>query len=460
MKTTILKSIFIIALSAGLVTSCVNDDDYGIPNLTNFRCAEAGSIVATKTMQEIFAIATAANGSPVKYAEDDIIEAYVVSSDKGGNFFKTLHLQSADKTIGMTALIDYSNYANLYQVGRKVFVKLKDRHIQIRDGGLLIGALDGNSVFRIPQPIVVSTIPRTCDPAVPEAELITNITIEQAITSNVHLNKLIEFTNVQFAASSVGKPYHIPANGNAGTNHSITDINGKTILVRSGSFTRYAVNIVPGNSGSIRGVLTRFGSTYQFTPRFESDIMLTEERFFINTQVGGTDVQYLATRTENFESYILNNRIFPLYINDAYTGSRYWEVKTFSNNKYIQMSSFGGAPESNRSLFYVPVDMTAATTLSFKTKDGFNNGPVLKVYYTTNYTPGTDVANATLVDITNQFTIATGSTSTFGTTFINSGIFNIPAAVTGNGFFVFEYIGTNIAPARTTNMQIDDIVIN
>jgi hypothetical protein len=188
--------------------------------------------------------------------------------------------------------------------------------------------------------------------------------------------------------------------------------------------------------------------------------MLTEERFFINTQLGGTDIQYLGTRTENFESYEANNRIFPLYINDSYLGSRYWEVKSFSNNKYIQMSSFGGSPDSNRSLFYVPVDMTAANTLSFKTKDGFNNGNVLKVYYTTNYTPATDVANATLVDITNQFTIATGSTSGFASTFTNSGIFNIPAAVTGNGFFIFEYIGTNIAPAKTTTMQIDDIVIN
>jgi hypothetical protein len=187
--------------------------------------------------------------------------------------------------------------------------------------------------------------------------------------------------------------------------------------------------------------------------------MLTQERFFINTQVGGTDIQYLGSRTENFESYALNLRVFPLYVNDSYTGSRYWEVKSFSNNKYIQMSSFGGAPESNRSLFYVPVDMTVANTLSFKTKDAFSNGNVLKVYYTTNYTPGTDVANATLVEITNQFTIATGSPG-FGPTYINSGVFNIPAAVTGNGFFVFEYIGTNIAPAKTTTMQIDDIVIN
>ena len=104
--------------------------------------------------------------------------------------------------------------------------------------------------------------------------------------------------------------------------------------------------------------------------------------------------------------------------------------------------------------------MTAANTFSFKSKDGYNNGAVLKVYYTNNYTPGTDLSTATLVDITSQFTISTGNTSGYGTTFISSGNYSIPAAVTGNGFFIFEYSGTNVAPAVTTTMQIDDIVVN
>jgi len=460
MKTTILKSIFLIAFSTALFTSCVNDDDYSTPDLSSFNCEEAASITPTKTVQEIFAIATAANGLPVKYTDDDIIELDVVSSDKGGNFFKTIHLQSTDKSIGLTALIDYANYATLYQVGRRVFVRLKDRYIQIKDGGLLIGELDGNSVFRIAAPLVVPTIPRTCEAPKSDEEMLTTVTITEALASNAYLNRLIEFTDVQFASSAVGKPYHIPANGNSGTNHSITDMSGKTIIVRSTSFSRYAVNLVPEKSGNIRGILTRFGSTFQFTPRYESDIMLDKERFYVNTQLGGTDVQYLGARTENFESYAVANRIFPLYVNDAYIGSRYWDVRSFSNNKYIQMSSFGGTPETNRALFYVPVDMTAANTFSFKTKDGFNNGNVLKVYYTTNYTPGTDVANATLVDITNQFTIASGTTSGYAATFVNSGIFNIPVTVTGNGFFVFEYVGQAIAPAVTTTIQIDDIAIN
>lgn len=460
MKTNILKSILFVALSAGIFTSCVNDDDYSTPNLDKINCEEAGSIAPTKTIKEIFDIANAAAGLPVQYAEDDIIEAIVVSADKGGNFFKTMHLQSLDKSIAITVLVDYANYSTLYQSGRRVFVKLKDRYIQIKDGGLLIGELDGNSVFRIAQPLVVPTIPRSCDAPVNDDELVTGLTITEALASNEHLNKLIEFTGVQFLTSAVGKPYHLPANGTSGTNHTITDAAGKTIIVRSTSFSKYAVKLVPGNSGSIRGILTRFGSTYQFTPRTEDDIKLTEERFYINTQLGGTEIVYSGSLTENFESYAVNNRIFPKYLNDSYVGARYWEVKSFSNNKYIQMTSFGGTPEVNRTFFYVPVDMTAASTFSFKTKDGYYNGPALKVWYTTNYTPGTDIANATLVDITNQFTYSSGNTNGYAPAFINSGVYNIPATVTGNGFFIFEYTGTGLAPAVTTTMQIDDISIN
>ena len=123
------------------------------------------------------------------------------------------------------------------------------------------------------------------------------------------------------------------------------------------------------------------------------------------------------------------------------------------------MSSFGGTPEANKAMFIVPVDLTAASVFSFKTKAGFVNGNCLKVYYSTNYTPGGNVNNATLVDITSNFTLSPGLTSGYPTNFTNSGNWNIPAGLTGNGFFIFEYTG-NGNGGVTTTMQIDDIVIN
>ena len=275
---------------------------------------------------------------------------------------------------------------------------------------------------------------------------------------------LIEFDAVQFTDASLGKKYYDASLNSLGgaTNHEISDQFGNKVILRVSEFATFASNTVPSQNGKIRGVMTKYNSDYQFMIRTLNDVNLTNNRLAIDLYppIGGTAIVYDATLNEPFTSYTTNNQqIFPKYINDAAVGSRYWQVKTFSGNKYIQMSSFGGTPEANRSLFIVPVNMTAANTLSFKTKDGFNNGAVLKVYYTTNYVPGTQITGATLVDITSSFTIATGTITGYATNFTNSGTYNIPASLTGNGFFVFEYVG-NGSGGATTTMQIDDIVIN
>ena len=93
---------------------------------------------------------------------------------------------------------------------------------------------------------------------------------------------------------------------------------------------------------------------------------------------------------------------------------------------------------------------------SIKTKDGYNNGNCLKVYYSTSYTPGSDIGTTSKVNITNNFAIASGTTSGYATNFTNSGDFVIPSSVTGNGFFIFEYTG-NGAGGVTTTIQIDDV---
>ena len=102
--------------------------------------------------------------------------------------------------------------------------------------------------------------------------------------------------------------------------------------------------------------------------------------------------------------------------------------------------------------------MTPGNNFSFQTKDGFNDGAVLRVYYSTNYTAGGNVSDATLVDITSSFQIATGSTSGYATNFTNSGNFTIPSNLTGNGFFIFEYTGQDDTGVTTT-MQLDNVKV-
>jgi hypothetical protein len=69
------------------------------------------------------------------------------------------------------------------------------------------------------------------------------------------------------------------------------------------------------------------------------------------------------------------------------------------------------------------------------------------------------MSQATLVDITSSFTIATGTTSGYANNFTNSGDYVIPASLTGNGYFIFEYSGNGVGNVLTTTMQLDDIKV-
>ena len=442
------------------LTSCVNGDDYGVPNLSN----DCVTITKTKEVSDITNIATATT-VPYTTSETvvDYIEAYVTSSDEGGNFYKSISMMSLDGLKGFSMPVDNYNLYTEFEPGRKVTIKLdKNRYFNKQHGSTVIGSSYNAGVGRVSGVEYKNVILRSCTD-VNENDIKKNLTIAQA-KNDQYLNMLIEFDAVQFTDASLGKKYYDATLNSLGgaTNHEISDQFGNKVILRVSEFATFASNTVPSQNGKIRGVMTKYNSDYQFMIRTLNDVNLTNNRLDIDLYppIGGTAIVYDATLNEPFTSYTTTNqKIFPKYINDAAVGSKYWQRKVFGGNTYIQMSSFGGTPEANRSLFIVPVNMTAANTLSFKTKDGYNNGAVLKVYYTTNYVPGTQITTATLVDITSSFTIASGTTTGYATNFTNSGTYNIPAGVTGNGFFVFEYVG-NGSGGATTTMQIDDIVIN
>jgi len=469
MKTNFLKSIFCIALASVVFTGCVNDDDYSVPSL---ECTDTAP-AATKTVAEIYAQATT---TATLYSADDVIEARVVSSDKGGNFYKVVYLTSLDGTRGFSVAINQSDLFSDYNVGRKIAIKLQGLYTQIRNNTLQIGALYQGNVGQIAAATYKASLKRTCD-VVDEETLVNSITLSQI--SNDYIGKLIELQDVQFADSALGQNYYNPQNVvGSETNHQITDATGATLIFRTGNFAEYKAMPVSSKSGNIRGILTKFGSDFQFVARYTTDIKLTEDRIGgepeepetpSGTSVGGTDIQFSGTVNENFESYAITNpyfTAFPKYVNDKTTGERYWQVKQFptnTGNKYIEMTSYTGTSTPGivgKTYFFVPVNFTAANTFTFKKEFRYMAGAALKVYYVTaaNYTAGQAVNVGTYTDITSSFTGLTyPANGASENSFTTAGTYAIPASLTGNGFFVFEYTGTATV---TTTVQIDEIVIN
>ena len=466
----IIKNSFIILMSILLFSGCVNDT-YDTPKFGD--CVDPG-LTKNKTIADIYAVAKNPVATPPSvipntptYTTDDIIEAYVVSSDEGGNFYKSMYFQAVDGSKGFNLSIDEVNlYAKNYQPGKKVFLKMKGLAYANPTSygvGLIFGAAptEQYAVDRLPTLEYPKHLIASCD-AVSEDAIVRKITLAQV--SDTYLNTLVEIDNVQFTDEAAGGTYDSNREDEYDSSIYITD-GTKTLTIRTSRFANFAGHKVPTGKGKIRGVLTKYNSTFQIIMRTERDANMPNPRVdYTPALVGANSTVFPATVNETFESYVSSpsQTNFPNYINDAAIGSRYWEVKTFSSNKYIQMTSFGSGGANNTYLF-VPVNMTTASTFSFRSNMGYWNGAVLKVYYVhaTDYKKKKKIDVTKMTNITSNFTIPTTPTSGYGTTFVSSGVYALPATVTGNGYFVFEYAGNaNAFPAVTTTLQLDNITVN
>ena len=460
MKNILLKSALLLSLAIGLLSGCANDDHYITPNQT----LVTYELTTTRTVASLLP----AGGIPTAFIANDIIEAYVTSSDEKGTFYKSISFQTiptdASAPIGFSVPIDVTTlYGKGFTPGRKVYIQLNGLYAATVYGSLQIGSLYNGTIGRIS----VFDWQKHLFPSatiVPESAMVRTMSLATAY-DDANQNTLVELDEVQFSEGSINRTYYDIDSGGGATNHTlVSSAGGPVQIIRFSSFCPFTGKQVPKFSGKIRGVLTKYTTTFQFIVRYESDIQLTLPRFDVSPPIVGGALVYGGTLNEPFTSYAVNQTNFPKYINDALVGGRYWRVRTFSGAQYLEMSSFTGASgipvaEANKSAFIVPVDLTAASNFSFKTQSGFDNGSPLKVYYSTNYVPGGPITNAMLVDITSSFNIPNGPGFGYATTFTASGNYAIPVGLTGNGYFIFIYEGNGVGGVTTT-MRIDDISIN
>lgn len=268
--------IYFYILIVLLSFSCVTGDEFDEPKVT---CTD--TINVSKTVQEIFNIATT---TVTKYLDDDYIEAYVTSSDQGGNFFKTFSMQTLDGSLGLSVPIDQTDLYTIYNPGRKVYIKLKNSFIEIDNdaleiGDLFIGNFLNESVGRIANPAFEEVVLKSCE-VIDENSLVNSITINDV--SDIYLNTLVEFTDVQFTEEALGSNYYDSNKDDFGaTNYLIEDSKGANLIFRTSSFANFAHTEVPNGNGSIRGVLTKFNGEYQLLARTINDIQLNNDRINI-----------------------------------------------------------------------------------------------------------------------------------------------------------------------------------
>jgi hypothetical protein len=443
MKTRMLKSVYLLAF-ASLFSSCVNDDNYDIPNL---ECTET-SLIKTKEVSQIPASSTVA-----QYTGDDVIEAYVTSSDEGGNFFKSISFQTLDGSQGFSVPVDVTSTFTNFEPGRKVMIKMKNLYTDVSNGGKRFGALFLSSgvasVGRLSEADYKKVLNRSCT-VVNEDDLVKTVTIAQA-KNDANINVLIEIENVQFSDAAITTTYYTSTQDLGGaTNHLLTDADGNTVIFRTSSFANFAGKPVAPGRGKVRGVMTKFGSDYQFVARTENDIQLT-----------GTRLTPLIS--ENFESISStgNNQFvaLPGWTNVSMNGTERWEARLFSGNKYAQMSAFGTGESNVDTRLITPainLNNTTGEYFRFGYKTGFANGVGLTVWYSTDYN-GTGTVAAVNAATWTQFTVPLNVQDTsYASNFYGSGSIDL-SGLSGNVYIAFRYQGS--ATGITTTYQVDNFEV-
>lgn len=242
----------------------------------SMECEDA-EIVANTTIQSVKDIYVF--GRPVLIEENLIIEGYVVSNDRAGNFYKSLSIQDKpmNPTVAISISVDASNLYTKYELGRKVFVKLKGLAIGNYFGRLQIGQLNNGEMQGVSSFEYENHLIKSCDISELQALKVSAKSLNES-----HLDMFLTFSDVQFNDVELGRSFGEPT-----SNKSIDrvldfyeDTCEKTgsINVRTSGFADFKNYSLPEGSGFIQGVLQNYYSDLQLVLRTAEDVLLSEER--------------------------------------------------------------------------------------------------------------------------------------------------------------------------------------
>lgn len=387
------------------------------------------------------------------------ISGYVISSDLAGNFFEEILLQDKveNPTIGIKLLIDTSPLYTRYEMGRKIYVRLDNLSVGITNGVLTLGSLNGTEVDKIPAPLEEDFIVRSAEQAT-----LVPMPLDLSDLSDDMTNLYVSLTNVQFQRDQVlgDNPMTFAAEptDEFDGERILEDCgNGATVIFSTSTFADFKALELPAQRGSMNAILTKnfFGDEFNIVVNSASDINFDnadrcDPDFLIcETSSGGGSVFW----SEDFEG-------FAGYDAEGWTnqnvggGTEDWVVGSFSGNAYAQISGFNSNEDPIDVWLVTPainMDGTTGEELSFDVQTNFNNGNILSVWVSTNFTGDASTADWTPLDAI----IPEGNPNGFGS-FEPVGPINI-SCLDGDIHIGFFYQGAD--PGPTTRYHVDNVEV-
>ncbi len=249
--------------------SCVESRDFGVLEL---ECDN--SLKANISFTELDSLL---GDEVLSINEDLIVEGYIISSDKAGNFFGALHLQNApvNPTSGLQLEIDFRESHLAFPVGSKVRIKLKNLYVGKSGSTLKVGgALTsfGNiSVGRLPTLKAQEHIVLTCDDTStlePKPVMLTQI-------DSIPTPSLIRVDSLEFVEEELGNTFALPEEE---TKMRLKDCEENEITLLNSGYSDFQAEQIPEGNGSIVAVALKDGKETVFVVRDLEDIDFSNDR--------------------------------------------------------------------------------------------------------------------------------------------------------------------------------------
>ena len=261
-----------LMLSVLILLSCVVGDDYDVPVINEVEPDLEGSVkVSFKTALEAYQY----GGSD--FVTDDYIEAFVVSSDREGNIYKSIYVQDLEESpeSALRIDVDMANTYLKYEVGRKIYIKLKGLAIDRVNGVLVLGVKSSSGFSRIPGFMVQEKVLRSL-----ELKEIKPVEVELVALDelDIPIGVLVLLDKVQFDDQELGESYAYSGN-NYSANRVLRRCGGiEKIILRNSGYASFKSHPLPEGSGAVTAILTQYNSTKQLLIRSVEDVQLDEER--------------------------------------------------------------------------------------------------------------------------------------------------------------------------------------
>jgi len=445
----LIKAIILITFLTVTNFSCVQDDDFSIPEslgleenqdliqLLNQINNGAVDLMTISQVKSFFV-----NGEVTLIESNIAVKGYAVSSDMTGNFYKEFYMQDEPEnpTAGIKVVLNQVDSYNQFNIGREVYIKLQNLYIgetNSGDGVIAIGGSInqyGDEVEEITENMAASSILRSSN-----TFDIIPLSLNLSEINDSHIGIFVTAQNAQFSNTLSGLTYVDPYDDYDTQRDLESCVDSGAIKVETSAYASFQDNLLPTQgSGTLSAVVTR---------SYDGD----ERVMMLNST---DDAMFNSSRCDplfydNF-SGSLNN----WYVKSV-QGEQGWEITPYGNPApSAKMSGFSDGSNANEDwLITKTIDLSSVTTASLTFQSVVRyNGLALTVHMSSDYNGGNPTSDGNWTEL--SVTLDTDASSWFSWT--DSGNIDLSSVTGGNVYIAFKYVSTSSGSAT---YEIDNVLV-